>query len=90
MFHAPGSFKPNPIAGYHSDSLKDGKSFSEVKEKFLEKIKGKLVVTVAGENDLRAMDIPLSNYEDAHFDLHLHFRKGNPNQITKSLNKNKQ
>lgn len=82
IYHKPGTFEDNPLAGYHSTSLVDGKPFDQVKEDVEKEIEGKLIITVAGENDFRGLDLIMSTYDKSHFDLHRHFKKWN-GQFTK-------
>jgi hypothetical protein len=79
VHHPPGSFKDHQIfqmlTGFNKSSFADPNLPSEekVKKEVAALLKGKLVVTIGGESDYRALGIEMGDPEYKLFDLQSHF-----------------
>lgn len=81
IYRKPGTFldgkKDVEVSGITRHSLEDGKPWEEVKKKVMEEVKGKMIVTVAGESDLYCLELEESDYSTT-FDLQSFYRRSHP------------
>lgn len=80
VFHEPGSFQDNFVASFYQNSLANLNfpSEDEVKRQVSELLKDKLVITIGGESDFRALGLDMADFDI--FELQSHFYTFKPNR----------
>ncbi|CAL8128674.1 unnamed protein product [Orchesella dallaii] len=84
--HAPGTFLTNPkivqVSGINKYDLINGSEMEEVTKEVDRLIASKYMITVAGENDFRSLNLRYNEFRV--FDLQSFYRRPNPYEIDSS------